>query len=136
MTMIIEIDGTRTELDVSDCTTPEQINARLEGAGFGQHIRAMTAEDIEQAERIRAAYVAQAQRDEAATVERLAKVFLAARCKATGESFDEAFWGSMFEATGAACSLGSVLYWMTCAARSRTSEREEREGDDDARRRT
>lgn len=97
MTMIIEVDGTRTELDLSDCATPEDANARPASLGLLQHVHVATPDELAEFEQRRALEAARARDDEVAEVERLARVFLAAGCKAAGEPFHDEKWEDMPE---------------------------------------
>lgn len=93
--MTIDIDGERTELDLSDCATPEQANARLASLGLLQHVHVVTPDELAELERRRVLEAARARDDEAAHVERLAYVFLAAGCETQGDTFSRDEWDAM-----------------------------------------
>lgn len=93
--MTIEIDGERTELDLSDCATPEQANARLASLGLLQHVHAATPDELAELEQRRVLETARARESEAAHVERLAYVFLAAGCETQGHPFSREEWNNM-----------------------------------------
>lgn len=135
--MTIEIDGDRTELDLSACTTPKQANARLATLAIpgvilpldqGSNVDDATyREAMLDRARLLEACAAQNRADEQAEVERLAYIFLAAGCETQGDPFTHEEWDAMQPVDKRAVLAGirAVLADVHGASEDECSSREE-----------
>jgi hypothetical protein len=105
-TVLILVDGKQTELELSDHMAPADVNARLRAAGVPEQVRALTPEEVAEADRRRDAYMREVAAEEQAELERLALVFLEAGHKAAGETFTRDMWNAMPDADKRAALAG------------------------------